>query len=152
MGLDYTIVCDSREQKKLWTKGVIVKKLDVGDYSIEGFTDKISIERKSLPDAFQTLGKGHARFKRELERAADYEYFAIVIEGSYSSCKNKDFDNSHYSRMRGYVITSILFTLHVKYGIPIFFTNGRFETKAIIKEIFNAYMKVQKSISKTQNI
>ena len=46
MSVNYTIVVDSREQDKLWDKDVIVKKLDVGDYSILGEEARISIERK----------------------------------------------------------------------------------------------------------
>jgi len=138
-------VVDTREQRPLWKKDIIRKKLDAGDYSISGYEGLIAIERKSPSDLFGTLGKGHKRFKAELERAKDYEYFAIIVEASYSTCIEKSFDNAHYSRMRGYVITSILFTLHVKYQIPIFFTNGRLETKAIIREIFNAYVKTKKN-------
>jgi DNA excision repair protein ERCC-4 len=138
------IICDTREQKPLWTKNIIREKLEVGDYSIKGYKDKFAIERKSLSDLFGTLGKGHKRFKKELERAKTYEYFAIVIDGSYSSCLNKDFEGSYHSKMRGYVITAILFTLHMKYGINIFFTNGRTESKRIIKELMNSYIKIKK--------
>jgi len=142
---DYIIVVDTREQKPLWNEGknVIRKTLKTGDYSIEGYEDKILIERKSLIDLYGTLGKGHTRFKKELERALELDYFAIVVDGSYSSCYNKDFDGAYHSKMKGYVVTSILFTIHVKYKIPIFFTNGRTETKRVIKEIFNAYVKTK---------
>jgi len=140
--MDYTIIVDSREQKPLFTKNVICKKLDVGDYSIKGYENKIAIERKSLIDLFNTLGKGHKRFKKELERSQIYDYFAIVIDGSYTKCVKKDFPDSYYSKMRGYVITSILFTLHLKYGINIFFTNDRIESKKIIKELFKSYYKL----------
>jgi|ETNvirnome_2_300_1030623.scaffolds.fasta_scaffold00052_43 ERCC4-type nuclease len=146
--MDYTIIIDTREQKPLWNKNVVVKKLDVGDYSIEGFEDKIAIERKSLGDLFGTLGGGHKRFKKELERSKSYDYFAIVIEGSYTNCINKDFPNSYFSKMRGYVITSILFTLHVKYDINIFFANNRIESKKIIKELFKSYYKLYNNKSK----
>ena len=140
---DYTIVVDTREQLPLWKGNKIErKKLDVGDYSISGHETRIAIERKSLPDLFGTLGKGHKRFKAELARALDYDYFAIVIDGSYSSAYNKDFSGAFHSKMRGYVITSILFTLHMKYKIPFFFSNGRTESKRIIKELFNAYYKL----------
>ena len=139
----YKIVCDSREQMPLWTGDKVErKKLDVGDYSIQGYENRIAIERKSLGDLFGTLGSGHKRFKAELTRSLEYDYFAIVIDGSYSSCVNKDFPNSFHSKMKGFVITSILFTLHMKYKIPIFFTNGRTESKRIIKDIFNSYYKL----------
>lgn len=137
------IVCDTREQLPLWTKGVVRKKLDVGDYSLPGFEDKVSIERKSLSDLFGTLGKGHKRFKRELERAKDYDYFAVVVEGTYTQCVTKKFPGARHSRMRGYVITAILFTLHMKHGVNFFFAQDRSESKKIIKELFKAYLKTK---------
>jgi len=141
--MDYKIVVDTREQLPLWKTKTVKKKLDVGDYSIEGYEDRISIERKSLPDLFGTLGKGHKRFKKELGRAEKLDYFAIVIDGSYTKCVTKDFPGSYHSKMRGYVITAILFTLHIKYGINIFFATDRVESKKIIKEIFKSFIKVQ---------
>ena len=140
---EYKIVVDTREQKPLWKKDVVTKKLDVGDYSIEGEEQNIGIERKSLPDLYGTLGSGHKRFKKELERALKLKYFAIVVDGSYSACLNKEFDGAHHSRMKGFVVTSIAFTIHMKYKVPIFFTHGRNESKRIIKELFNAYMKTK---------
>ena len=143
---DYKIIVDSREQLKLWGN-TLVKALPTGDYSIEvdgvSQEDRIAVERKSCSDLFGTLGQGHKRFKAELNRALKLDYFAIVIEGSYSQCYNKEFSGAEYSKMRGYVITSILFTIHIKYGIPIFFTNSRVESKRVIKEIFNAYVKTR---------
>jgi len=141
---EYKIVVDSREQLPLWKTNTVVKKLDVGDYSIEGYEDKISVERKSLADLYGTLGSGHKRFKAELQRAESYEYFGIVVDGSFTSAYKKDFPGSYHSKMKGFVITAIIFTLHVKYKIPIFFAQDRTESKQIIKHIFNAYMKQQK--------
>ncbi len=58
--------------------------LDAGDYSIEGYESRIAIERKSLADAFGTLGQGRDRFERELQRLASYEVAAVVIEASWA--------------------------------------------------------------------
>lgn len=140
--MDKRIVVDSREQNPLWTKNVTVKKLDTGDYSIEGHENEISIERKSLPDLFGTLGKGHKRFKKELERALKLKYFAIVVEGNITDCINKNFDGSFHSKMKGYVIFKIITTIHIKYKIPVFFVNNRPEAKKLIKEIFESYGKL----------
>lgn len=54
-----------------------------GDYSIVGFEDAISIERKSHEDLYQTLTRDHQRFVRELERLRTYAYSEIVIEASW---------------------------------------------------------------------
>lgn len=142
--LKYKIVVDTREQKPLWKECADVERgtLKTGDYSIKGFENKFAIERKSLSDLYGTLGGGNARFKKELERARTLDYFAIIIEGCYTNCVNKRFEGANYSKMRGPVITSIVFTLHMKYGINVFFTNGRIETKHITRELMTAYWKL----------
>jgi len=140
---DYNIVVDTREQLPLWKTRVVSKKLDVGDYSIEGFEDKISIERKSLADLFGTLGKGHKRFKKEIERASEHDFFCVVIEGSLTSCLEKSFEGAYHTKMKGYVILSILCTIMLKYNVPFFFTNGRVESKRLIKNILNSYYKIK---------
>ena len=59
---------------------VEVAMLTTGDYSLAGYTDQIAIERKSLADCYSTFGQGRARFQRELERAINFKFFAVVIE------------------------------------------------------------------------
>lgn len=148
MKTDYTIVVDTREQEPLWSKNVAIHKLDVGDYSILGFEDKIAVERKSLSDLFQTLTHGHARFKAELTRSKDLDYFCIIVEGTYRKIQEKDFPGSYHTRMRGYVINKILITLHVKYGINIIYGEDRVITKQIIKNIFESYINKTTKIKK----
>lgn len=59
---------------------ITVRHLKTGDYTIDGMEDRISIERKAKADLFGTLGRGRARFERELERLSAMEFAAIVIE------------------------------------------------------------------------
>ena len=143
------IIVDSREKTPLYFRksvnleSVVVKKLDVGDYSIEGYEDKIAIERKSPNDLFQTLGKGHKRFKRELERAKDYEYFVILVECSLTTVLNKEFEGAHYCGMMGDTIVQICYTLKLKYGIDVIFCNGKSEAVSFVRQIFKAFLKLQ---------
>ena len=147
------IICDSREQKPLDFRlsknltDVIKKKLNVGDYSIEGYEDKIGIERKSALDLFGTLGKGHKRFKKEIERvkALNMDYFGIVVECCFNKVMNKEFENSHYSNMMGFQIINTCYTYKMKHNIDIIFCNNRNEASAIIRNIFNAYLKTKGS-------
>jgi DNA excision repair protein ERCC-4 len=144
-GPEYKIICDTREQLPLWEDDEVVRAgLKTGDYSILGYENFVSIERKSLPDLFGTLGSGHLRFKKELERALKLKYFAIVIEGTLTDVLNKAYSGSNYSQMKGETIAKILATLSVKYGIHIYYTNGRKESKAIIRLLFDSFIKTYK--------
>jgi ERCC4-type nuclease len=94
----FTIVVDTREQlpfrfEELRGDGkdgrcplfvpISHSPLATGDYSLEGFEDRIAIERKSLADLFATLSQGRRRFQRELERLAGYDFAAVVIEADW---------------------------------------------------------------------
>ena len=77
------LIVDSREQSPFSFKGpryedvtVEVGTLTVGDYSLAGLTDKVAVERKSLPDLVACLGRERERFERELQRGAALDAFA----------------------------------------------------------------------------
>ena len=62
---------------------VKVGTLPTGDYSIEGLEDQVTIESKSLADAFGTIGGQRKRFQRELKRMTSFKYAAVVIEADW---------------------------------------------------------------------
>ena len=152
------IVIDTREQNPLVFRkskifeGTISKMLNVGDYSLEGYEDKIAFERKEIGDLFGTLGKGHKRFKKELERAKDYEYFAIIIESPFNLVYEKSYSDAHYSKMQGHVIISILCTLILKYGIDVFWCNSRNEASSLIRNMFKSYLRLKDVAKKNNNL
>ena len=83
----FKIIVDTREQNayhfaniKPFAPLVIYKALPTGDYSLEGYEDRIAIERKTLTDLFGSTGQGRERFEREFERLANFEYAALVVE------------------------------------------------------------------------
>ena len=82
----YTIVQDDRERKPwkfLSEKHTIVRRrLKTGDYSIDGWEDKIAIEKKSgWGELLANLSKGdRPRFLRFLQRLSQYEAKVMVIE------------------------------------------------------------------------
>ena len=89
----YTVVKDSREQDGYTfdrftsryheCKGMVVRKLDTGDYSIEGLEDKVCIERKGrISELAINLGKDKHRFMREIKRMKEFPFKFLVLEFS----------------------------------------------------------------------
>jgi len=79
------IIVDNREQTPwIFPPEQIVKAgtLQTGDYSIEGLTDLICVERKSVQDLVGCIGKGRERFERELHRMRGYRFACVIVEGS----------------------------------------------------------------------
>ena len=140
------IIVDSREQSPWFSsKESITKGLKTGDYSLAGFEEKFSLERKSLMDLYGTLGKGHSRFKKELERAKSLEYFAILVEGDYDEFRTKQFPKAYHTKMRGYVIASIMSTISIKYNIPIFFCSDPKNCRLLAKDLMKSYIKIKQN-------
>lgn len=86
------VVVDTREQKPYRFPGisnVVRKKLNVGDYTHEGFEDVYSVERKSLEDLARSVtGDDRDRFEAEIQRASGLDEFAVVVEGSRGTLHN----------------------------------------------------------------
>ena len=77
------ILIDTREQLPFTFSADVqttVGTLSTGDYSIPGFEDQVTIERKSKPDLFGSCGSGRERFKQEWERMAEFRFAVVVIE------------------------------------------------------------------------
>ena len=80
-----TLILDTREQdgldfSKFRDTDVVRQGLKTGDYSVQGFENKLCFERKSVADLVGTLIGGHERFLREMERMKDFEVAYILVE------------------------------------------------------------------------
>lgn len=82
----FNIIRDTREQKDFWTfanyrevDSVIDRKLDTGDYTVEGFENNLCIERKhSVAEIAKNIIED--RFERELERMKEFYYPYMILE------------------------------------------------------------------------
>jgi len=83
--MEYIVIKDTRE-KKGWdfssSKGcleMVERKLDTGDYSLDGYENTLCIERKECVAEFAT-NVNEDRFARELERMVEIEMAFIILE------------------------------------------------------------------------
>jgi DNA excision repair protein ERCC-4 len=87
----FNIITDSREKLGYSFNCVKPKPktiratLKTGDYSIQGMESLVTVERKSLSDAWQTFVKGRKRFERELQRMSEMEYAVVIIEADWTT-------------------------------------------------------------------
>lgn len=65
------------------------RRLQTGDYTLEGHEERITIERKSKSDLFSTLSLGRKRFMDELDRMTEIPHAHVVVEAQWSEI----FDN-----------------------------------------------------------
>lgn len=78
---DFTIIVDTREQQP-WSfehYAVANKKLDTGDYSIEGLENILVIERKKSVSEFAN-NITESRFKDVVQRLSNIKYAFLLLE------------------------------------------------------------------------
>lgn len=85
----YVVVKDTREQEGYFfnefntCKGMVERKLDTGDYSIDGLEDKICIERKGcIEELAVNLGQKKHAFLDEIERMKTFDHKFLILEFS----------------------------------------------------------------------
>jgi ERCC4-type nuclease len=120
----FKIVVDSNEQKPLKFGGGIVtvrKKLNVGDYSIDGMESSVIIERKSQADFYGSItGDNRERLNLQFERGRGAGFKAFVIECEESVLMTPELTFSGVNPNSAYgTITS----LEVKHGFHVYYGN-----------------------------
>jgi len=137
--IDFTIAVDSREQRPYSFNGypTTVKTLQVGDYSIVGLEEHISIERKEVGDLIGCLSFDRDRFERELYKSKSLDYFALVIEGSLKELANGEYR----SKMQPQSVIQSLMAFSIRYNLPIFFAEHRQFGQRITESLLIKYIK-----------
>jgi DNA excision repair protein ERCC-4 len=135
--IEPVVAIDTREQRPYRFAASVVKTLATGDYSIEGLEDRISIERKSKADAYSSLGLDRPRFQREMERLAEFEYGAVVIESSLRGfLLPPDFSELHPRSAVG-----SLLAWSVRYGVHVFFAGDRPHGNALTAHLLEKFWR-----------
>ena len=79
--MDFRIVIDTLEQQPYgFPCATGRRKLDAGDYSVDGRESLIAVERKSLADFVRSVIHDGDRFHAELERLAALTHACLVVE------------------------------------------------------------------------
>ena len=127
------ITVDTREKlpwSVYWPNNTyVIATLSTGDYS----NGNILIERKSIADLCNSLGKGKKRFYREIERGFDF----LIIEG----CKADIAIHLKYvdSHMTSQYIMHCLKEIYKNYNIQIIFADNKENAAEIALHILNDY-------------
>ena len=136
------ILYDDRE-KNYWVLPWEMKKkrLKVGDYTFEGYEDRVAIEKKSgIAELFKNLtAKERPRFVRMLKRLSKYEYKCIVVEDNlnnvypiWHTIRKKAPNMKLDPRAIYYWTARIVFD----YKIPIIFTNSNTAIQTLFWEAY----------------
>lgn len=138
------ILIDSREQLPFTFSGksfedVLTERvtLATGDYSLAGLTDRVAVERKSLPDLVACLSRERGRFERQLERGRQLEAFAVVVEAGW-----EDLAQGRYrSKLNPHSACQSVLSFSARLGIPFFFAGSRAGAEYATAGFLRQYLK-----------
>ena len=102
------------------------QSLDTGDYSIQGYHDLLTVERKSKADLYSTLGQGRERFEAEHERMKTIidagGFAAVVIEAEWSELLSQP---PEHSRLLPKTVYRTCLAWTQRYKVPWFAMSDR---------------------------
>lgn len=151
---EFTIVVDTREQMP-WEFGFHTtskRKLDTGDYSIEGMESIFTIERKmSVSEIATNITEN--RFKDVLERLSKIPHAYLIMEFSiediYTFPVGSDIPKKLWDKLRvkGNYIMKVLLEASLNYNIQLIFCgdaeNAERTAVSLMKRIYEKYGKKQ---------
>lgn len=140
----FTVIIDSREQLPYSFPPevkTVTRKLDAGDYAVDGLEHLMAVERKSANDICGTLGNGRTRFIRELERMQSIKYRALVIEADWRGLRV--FVETE-TKMSWASVRGSLLAMNYRYGINLFpCTNRRWAEALTYQLLRRVYLDAQ---------
>lgn len=139
-------VFDTREKRNEHIKAYFdkrgieyeIRKLDVGDYQIEG-KPQISIDRKrNLQELSKNLmnAKDHSRFWKEVRRAREQKIKLFVLVehgGQIKSIEDVAKWEDKYSGVSGRDLMNEIYRVHISWGCEFIFCDKRSTARKIIE-------------------
>lgn len=140
----FRVIIDSREQAPLEFPGIETVRgtLKTGDYSVEvagvSWANRVAIERKSYSDMWGSMSTDRRRFERCIQRLAQLDHAAIVIECSLTELAVQP---SRIQRCTPASVIGGLISWSVQYRIPVWFADNRTFAARIVIRILSSYWK-----------
>ena len=145
---NFKIIIDRREQHFYLFKNIPWEwgTLQTGDYSIKGYENLVTVERKSIDDLFGTLSSGRERFFNEIERMKLFDLAVIMVESDpMSIIMNPPMRSNASPKM----ILSTLLSITAKSRIPVLFFSSRqlakYATVGILRKWYESNILKSKS-------
>lgn len=154
---DITVIIDTREQQP-WSfdhYAVAHKKLDTGDYSIEGLEHKLAVERKKSVNEIAN-NVTESRFKDVLTRLSSFEYAFILLEFNINSVLDYPVGSNLPKRMWDKVKISPAFLVknildwQIKHNIHVIFCGSSDNATTIAESIFKRVYYIELNKQKEQ--
>jgi ERCC4-type nuclease len=134
------IIVDTSEQTPLHFSSnvtVVNRSLNTGDYSIVGYENLITVERKSLPDLVKSMVTDWQRFSRVLRRMAEFDCAVIVVESSAKKLLDHQYvGNTNPISVRGKINRTL-----IDFGISTVFLDDPVTAANWVENLFQLWIE-----------
>lgn len=132
-------IIDSREKTPYKLPLAKVAKLDVGDYTVEGYEGVMAVERKGFDDLFSCLTSSRSHFLSQLERLKALRFRWLFVDATVSAVSFGHL----YAKVSGEEALCRLTRLSVEYDVPVVFADDKGPWLAKMY-LYSAYLMVKK--------
>ena len=159
------VIVDNQEKKpwdfkeklpsKFFFKDIIVRNLDYGDYTIEGydlpeFKNSIIIERKaSVEELLGNIGKNWERFQRELDGLQKYSKSLIIVEDdlhdAYAKYTARNPKKGMYFTLPPDFLLARVCEIDHKWGIKTLFLSNKYFARRYACNLFRSILEKEKN-------
>jgi ERCC4-type nuclease len=140
----FVLIQDTREQKPVFKNDdtVIDQCLKTGDYSVLGFEDQVTIERKSVSDLYGSIKRKH--FEARIRKMKEMSWAGLMIEGS----EDKVMRGIDYGETKPKQVYGALTSYEIQ-GIHIYFAQRQRDARFwILSRLIKFYDHYRRGISK----
>jgi len=143
MEADFRIVIDTREQEPYgFDCPTARRRLDAGDYSVDGLEDAVAVERKSLKDFRSTVIHDFTRFAAELQRLSQLEAACVVVEADLDGVLRGLAASACRNVAPGSLLgAAVHIGLH--YGVPVFWCGSRQAARAFTDAFLRMFVRLR---------
>ena len=120
---NFTLLVDTREQRPLFAripKGLTIQActLSNGDYSVQGFANKICFERKAA-DLFPYCSSEREKTVTKMKRFKGFEFVGLIIELRESEI----YQFQEHTKVHPEVIRGAILSFEIRYGVHVYYGN-----------------------------
>lgn len=154
----FKVIIDTREQQPWIFERTTAenKKLDTGDYSVEGYENILCIERKkSVSEIANNITE--SRFKDVIERMNNYKYSFLILEFNlndiYRYPVGSNVPKHMWNKIKissGFIIKNLL-ELQLKNNIKVLFCDNATNASRIALSLMKKVYEIEES-NKSENI
>lgn len=155
---NFKVIIDTREQQPWIFERTTAenKKLDTGDYSVEGYENILCIERKkSVSEIANNITE--SRFKDVIERMNNYKYAFLILEFNLNDIYRYPIGSNVPKHMwnkikitSGFIIKNLL-ELQLKNNIKVLFCDNANNASKIALSLMKKVYEIEES-NKSENI